>query len=191
MEYIEVYPLQITQTMSESNSYIMLLDAPSRNSQVPVLIGEAEAQAVIMAVEQRQARRPLTHNLMNNIMEEFMLTLQQVTIDRFEEGIFYSTLYISDGFSEKRIDSRTSDAIVLAMMQQAPVRIASTVLEETCMEPGALIDNLPASKRDHTLSSPTIEELEEMLRDCEEREDYEQAQQILDRIEKMKKNHLQ
>lgn len=188
MEYIEVYPLQITQTMSESSSYIMLLDAPSCNRQVPVLIGEAEAQAVIMAVEQRQARRPLTHNLLNNIMEQFMLTLQQVTIDRFEEGIFYSTLYISDGFSEKRIDSRTSDAIVLAVMQQAPVRISSTVLEETYMEPGALTDNLPSSKRDHTLAAPTVEDLEEMLRECEEREDYEQAQQILERIEKMKKN---
>ena len=186
MEYIEVYPLQITQTMSESNSYIMLLDAPSHNRQVPVLIGEAEAQAVIMAVEQRKARRPLTHNLMNNIMEQFMLSLRQVTIDRFEEGIFYSTLYISDGFSEKRIDRRTSDAIVLAVMQQAPVRIAQSVLEETCMEPGALTDNLPSSKRDHTLTAPTIEELEELLRDCEENEDYEQAQQILDQIEKLK-----
>lgn len=186
MDYIEVYPFQITQTMSESSSYIMLLDAPLHNRQVPVLIGEAEAQAVIMAVEQRQARRPLTHNLLHNIMEQFMLSLRQVTIDRFEEGIFYSTLYISDGFSEKRIDSRTSDAIVLAVMQQVPILIASPVLEETCMEPGALTDNLPTSKHNLSADASTIEELEELLRECEEHEDYEQAQQILERIEKLK-----
>ena len=181
--YTPVYPLQISQSMSMTDSYILILDAPERGRHVPVLIGEAEAQAIIMAIEQKQARRPLTHNLLNTILEEYMLTLKKVTIDRFEEGIFYSTLLISDGFTEKRIDSRTSDAVVLAMMQHCDILISTQVLEETSMAPGALTDNLP--RRD-VMQEVTLEELEQQLAECEANEDYEQAAEIMKRINQLK-----
>lgn len=181
--YTPVYPLQISQSMSMTDSYILILDAPERGRHVPVLIGEAEAQAIIMAIEQKQARRPLTHNLLNTILEEYMLTLKKVTIDRFEEGIFYSTLLISDGFTEKRIDSRTSDAVVLAMMQHCDILINTQVLEETSMAPGALTDNLP--RRD-VMQEVTLEELEQQLAECEANEDYEQAAEIMKRINQLK-----
>ena len=182
--YTQVFPLQISQAMSARESYILILDVPDRGKHVPVLIGEAEAQAIIMAIEQKQARRPLTHNLINNILNEYLLTLKKVTIDRFDEGIFYSTLFISDGFSEKKIDSRTSDAIVLAIMQQCDILMDTKVLEETSMEPGALNDNLPPVPGMY--SEPTVEELEQQLKECEANEDYEQAAEILKRINQLK-----
>lgn len=188
MSYTQVYPLQISQTMSMSDAYVLVLDAPDTGKQVPVIIGEPEAQAIVMAIEQRQARRPLTHQLINNIMEQYMLILKQVTIDRFDEGIFYSTLYISDGFTEKRIDSRTSDAIVLALMQGCPIMMAQNVLDETSMEPGALEDNLPRSKAQLPNPDETLDQLETLLRQCEENEDYEQAAEIMKRINRMKGN---
>ena len=186
MSYTQVYPLQISQTMSMSDAYVLVLDAPDTGKQVPVIIGEPEAQAIVMAIEQRQARRPLTHQLINNIMEQYMLILKQVTIDRFDEGIFYSTLYISDGFTEKRIDSRTSDAIVLALMQGCPIMMAQNVLDETSMEPGALEDNLPRNKAQLPNPDETLDQLETLLRQCEENEDYEQAAEIMKRINRMK-----
>ena len=188
MSYTQVYPLQISQTMSLSDAYVLVLDAPDTGKQVPVIIGEPEAQAIVMAIEQRQARRPLTHQLINNIMEQYMLILKQVTIDRFDEGIFYSTLYISDGFTEKRIDSRTSDAIVLALMQGCPIMMAQNVLDETSMEPGALEDNLPRNKAQLPNPDETLDQLETLLRQCEENEDYEQAAEIMKRINRMKGN---
>ncbi|MBQ5974802.1 MAG: bifunctional nuclease family protein [Bacteroidales bacterium] len=188
MSYTQVYPLQISQTMSMSDAYVLVLDAPDTGKQVPVIIGEPEAQAIVMAIEQRQARRPLTHQLINNIMEQYMLILKQVTIDRFDEGIFYSTLYISDGFTEKRIDSRTSDAIVLALMQGCPIMMAQNVLDETSMEPGALEDNLPRNKAQLPNPDETLDQLETLLRQCEENEDYEQAAEIMKRINRMKGN---
>ena len=188
MSYTQVYPLQISQTMSMSDAYVLVLDAPDTGKQVPVIIGEPEAQAIVMAIEQRQARRPLTHQLINNIMEQYMLILKQVTIDRFDEGIFYSTLYISDGFTEKRIDSRTSDAIVLALMQGCPIMMAQNVLDETSMEPGALEDNLPRNKAQLPTPDETLDQLETLLRQCEENEDYEQAAEIMKRINRMKGN---
>lgn len=176
-------------------SYILILSAaePQKNEcqpgprEVPILIGENEAQAIVMAVEGQRAKRPLTHNLLEGIMEEFMLKLNQVTIDRFEEGIFYSTLHISDGFTEKHIDSRTSDAVVLAMLQQADIMMNASVFEETCMEPGALVNNLPGAQK---TKAPTqsIEALEALLRECEENEDYERAQEIMDQIKALKGN---
>ena len=188
MSYTQVYPLQISQTMSMSDAYVLVLDAPDTGKQVPVIIGEPEAQAIVMAIEQRQARRPITHQLINNIMEQYMLILKQVTIDRFDEGIFYSTLYISDGFTEKRIDSRTSDAIVLALMQGCPIMMAQNVLDETSMEPGALEDNLPRNKAQLPNPDETLDQLETLLRQCEENEDYEQAAEIMKRINRMKGN---
>ena len=188
MSYTQVYPLQISQTISMSDAYVLVLDAPDTGKQVPVIIGEPEAQAIVMAIEQRQARRPLTHQLINNIMEQYMLILKQVTIDRFDEGIFYSTLYISDGFTEKRIDSRTSDAIVLALMQGCPIMMAQNVLDETSMEPGALEDNLPRNKAQLPNPDETLDQLETLLRQCEENEDYEQAAEIMKRINRMKGN---
>lgn len=191
MSYTQVYPLQISQTMSMSDAYVLVLDAPDTGKQVPVIIGEPEAQAIVMAIEQRQARRPLTHQLINNIMEQYMLILKQVTIDRFDEGIFYSTLYISDGFTEKRIDSRTSDAIVLALMQGCPIMMAQNVLDETSMEPGALEDNLPKNKAQLPNPDETLDQLEALLRQCEENEDYEQAAEIMKRINRKKGNDPQ
>lgn len=184
MKYTTVFPLQISQTMSMSDSYILVLDAPETGRHVPVLIGEAEAQAIVMAIEQRQARRPLTHNLICNIMEEYMLTLERVTIDRFEEGVFYSTLYVSDGFTVKNIDSRTSDAVVLALLQHCPILLSLEVLEETSMEPGALEGNLPGPSA--RTDAESLEVLEERLRRCEEDEDYEQAAEILRKINELK-----
>ena len=182
MSYTQVYPLQISQSMSMSGAYVLVLDAPENGKQVPIIIGEAEAQAIVMAIEQKQARRPLTHNLLNNILEEYLLVLKQVTIDRFEEGIFYSTLYISDGFSEKRIDSRTSDAIVLALLQHCNIMIENRVLEET----GALENNLPQNRSKSQSDTLTLEQLEELLHECEEKEDYEQAAEIMEIINRMK-----
>lgn len=182
-----VYPLQISQTPSMSDAYILVLDAPERGKHVPVLIGEAEAQAIIMAIEQKQARRPLTHNLINNILDEYMLSLKRVTIDRFDEGIFYSTLYISDGFTEKHIDSRTSDAIVLAILQHCDILMNLNVLEETSMEPGAIENNQPRNPDGSLKMDMTIEELEEELQQCEKNEDYEQAAEIMELINKLKK----
>ena len=201
MNYIQVYPTQISQSVNvgPDTSYILILTAadPQKNEcqpgprEVPILIGENEAQAIIMAVEGRRAKRPLTHNLIASIMEEYMLSLKRVTIDRFEEGIFYSTLHISDGFSEKAIDSRTSDAIVLALLQDAEILMNPSVFEETCMEPGALTANLPDAKADgqqNELESLGIEALEALLRECEENEDYERAQEIMNQINALKGN---
>ena len=184
--YTPVFPLHITQTMSMTDSYILVLDAPEKGVQVPILIGSNEAHAIFMAMENKQASRPLTHDLLNNILDQFMLEVKHVTIDRFDEGIFYASLYVSDGIFEKRIDSRTSDAIILALMRHCKIDMDVKVLEETSMQPGALRNNLPQYRDEKPTIEPTVEELEALLRRCEESEDYEQAAELQKRIDEMK-----
>lgn len=181
--YTQVYPLQLSRGVAMSDSYILVLDAPEVHKHVPILIGESEAQAIILAIEQKEVARPLTHTLICNLMEEYMLTLKQVTIDRFEEGIFYSSLCMNDGFSDKNIDCRASDAVVLALLNQCAIMMDINVLNDTCMDPGAIEGNLPRNK---TVVDESLEELEARLRKCEENEDYEQAAEIMKLIERLK-----
>ena len=155
----------------------MLLE-PESNMQVPLIIGQSEAQSILLAKETVKTRRPMTHGLMLHIMEAYELHLEQVTIDRVVEGIFYATLHLTDGFNKKRLDSRTTDAIALALHADAPIFMDEAVLEETGVkaDPPSAINEEPS----------TLENLEEELRRCEEKEDYERAAEIQQKIDTLR-----
>lgn len=176
-----VYPLTIQSGMSQSDSYILMLGEAGTGVQIPIFIGGYEAQSILLAQEGVDTRRPLTHRLMSNLMDEYALTLQQVTIDRVSEGIFYATLHVSDGFNTKQLDSRTSDAIVLALLKGCPILVAEQVIEETGVKSSEV------GVRSSKTSAQALEALEAELRRCEEREDYERAAEIQRQIEKLKR----
>ena len=162
--------------MSQSGSYILMLLEPDRQRQIPIIIGAHEAQGILLAKETVRTRRPMTHELMTHMMEAYGLELTQVTIDRVLDGVFYATLHITDGFNDKAIDSRTTDAITLALLTDAPILVDDNVLEET----GVAAD-------EHPSPTPTLKALEAELRRCEEAEDYERAAEIQKQIEEMRK----
>jgi hypothetical protein len=172
-------PYTIQSGMSKSGSYILMLRDTDGGMQIPILIGTHEAQGILMALEKVATRRPMTHDLMLHIMEEYALTLKEVTIDRVNEGIFYASLHLSDGFNEKRFDSRPSDAITLALFCNSPIMVAESVVEET----GMRVEN-EDKKTDNGKRS--IEELEAELKRCEESEEYERAAEIQKEIEKLR-----
>ena len=162
--------------MSQSGSYILMLLEPESQRQIPIIIGAHEAQGILLAKETVRTRRPMTHELMAHLMEAYALTLTQVTIDRVLDGVFYATLHVSDGFNTKQLDSRTTDAITLALLTNAPILVDDNVLAET----GVAAQQVTPS------STPTLEALEAELHRCEEAEDYERAAEIQEQIEKMK-----
>ena len=176
----QVYPVTIQSGMSQSGSYLLMLHEPIESRQIPIIIGPGEAQSILLAQnpeESNKIRRPLTHQLMVQMMSTYGLTLKKVTIDKVVEGIFYATLYVSDGFNEHRLDSRTTDAVTLALLTGTPVFADERVIEET----GVRVENNHPTEKEESL-----EELEEELRRCEENEDYERAAEIQTEIEKMK-----
>ena len=111
-------------------------------------------------------------------MVETSLALKEVTIDRMSEGIFYATLHMTDGFNPRNFDSRATDAITLALLSDCPIMMDDGVIEEC----GVRMEGESAKVK----GEDTIEELEAELRRCEEKEEYERAAEIQEKIEKMK-----
>ena len=182
LNYIKVYPTEVLQGFTDTAMFVLMLYDPMGNKKVPVMIGEHEAEMIILEQEQQQARRPMTYQLIVSILDSFALTLKLVRIDRFEEGIFYASLVVSDGFNEKIIDARASDAVVLALHLSVDIEMSKSVIDETGFTP---LDN------DFELGNPltkgeSLEELEEELRICEENEDYERASEIMKKINALK-----
>ncbi|MBR6292072.1 MAG: bifunctional nuclease family protein [Bacteroidales bacterium] len=175
----KVIPLTIQSGMSQSGSYIMMLGEVDGKRQIPIFIGAHEAEGIMLAQQPVKTRRPMTHETMLAMMGEYGLTLREVTIDRVVDGIFYATLHISDGFNEKAIDSRTTDAVTLALLTGCPIMVDDHVLDETGVE------EIPAPAP--LTNERSLELLEEELRQCEEREDYERAAEIQKEIEKLRK----
>ena len=173
-----VFPLTIQSGMSQSGSYILMLCEPESGVQVPIFIGTHEAQGILLAKEEVRTRRPMTHELMMKVMAEYGLTLKEVSIDRVSEGIFYATLHMSDGFNSRSFDSRSSDAITLALLSDCPIMMAESVIEET----GVKMDTGNGKMENES----SVEELEEELKKCEESEEYERAAEIQKRIEELK-----
>lgn len=173
-----VFPLTIQSGMSQSESYILMLCEPESGIQVPIFIGAHEAQGILLAKEEVKTRRPMTHELMMHVMEEYGLGLKEVSIDRMCEGIFYATLHMTDGFNSRDFDSRASDAITLALLADCPIMMAESVIEES----GVRMEGVESEKW-KVESENSIEELEEELKRCEENEEYERAAEIQKEIE--------
>ncbi len=174
----QVLPLAIEGGMSQSGSFVLMLCELDGDRQMPVIIGAAEAQAILLAKESVETRRPMTHETMVRIMQQFGLTLKRVTIDRVVDGVFYATLHISDGFNIQQIDSRTTDAVTLALLAEAPIYVDDKVLDECAVR-----------MDDNDGHEPGIEDLEAALRICEETEDYERAAEIQQQIDKLMKGN--
>jgi bifunctional DNase/RNase len=170
----QVYPHSIQSGMSQSGSCILMLHEPMGGRQVPIIIGSKEAQSILLALkpeEMGKIRRPMTHQLMVQVMEAYGLNLKQVTIDRVLEGVFFSTLHLTDGFNDKLIDSRTTDAVTLALLTKAPIYMEEQVLEEAGVRSPDATESTPQQ-------GMSREALEEELHRCEENEDYERAAEI-------------
>jgi len=176
-----VFPLTIQSGMSQSGSYILMLCEPESGVQVPIFIGAHEAQGILLAKEEVKTRRPMTHELIMKVMEEYGLTLKEVSIDRVSEGIFYATLHMTDGFNSRTFDSRSSDAITLALLSDCPIMMAESVIEET----GVMMEG----ERSKVKGENSIEELEEELKRCEASEEYERAAEIQKRIDSLRSEY--
>ena len=184
MVYKKVYPTEILQGFTETSMFVMMLYEPMGSRKVPVMIGPHEAEMLMIEQGNQSPKRPMTHQLIISIMESFALTLKLVRIDRFEEGIFYASLVVSDGFNTHVIDARASDAVLLAIHQSVDIEMAEDVLNDTGFE----VQNDDIDISSSLPGSETIEELEDELRRCEENEEYERAAEIMEEIKRRTEN---
>jgi hypothetical protein len=190
MEKIALKLLGMINSQSQSGAYTLILGEIEGKRRLPILINGFEAQAILFHIEQIKIPRPLTHDLFKNFADTFNISFNEVIISKFAQGIFYATLLCDDGTGVQEIDSRTSDAIALAVRFNCPIYTYEAVLSGA----GVSIDEEPdiddlatgglSQSDDYDYDKFTIAELEEMLNEAVEKEDYEKASSLRDAIKR-------
>lgn len=131
---IKLTLMGLSYTPMQDGAFALLLAAEGTNKRIPVIIGAAEAQAIAIVIEHINPQRPMTHDLFATMTHAFGIQLQEVFIYRFEDGIFSAEMTFTDGDRVITLDSRTSDAVAIALRTGAPIYTTPQILEETGIE---------------------------------------------------------
>lgn len=118
----------------QDGAFAILMGAEGSNKRIPIIIGPAEAQAIAIVIEHINPPRPVTHDLFATFAHAFGVKLQEVNIYKFEDGIFSSEMTFTDGIRTVTLDSRTSDAVAIAIRTGAPIYTTRAILDETGIE---------------------------------------------------------
>ena len=197
MKRIKLKVMGISYSQTQSGAYALLLIEENGERRIPIIIGGFEAQAIVIKLENLEPPRPLTHDLFKNFADLFNITVIEVMIYKLEEGVFYSKLICNNGEKELSIDSRTSDAVAIALRFGCPIYINEDILEKAQLtnspsDTDLNLTNEPDSQHESSskYGTYTDEELFKMIDEAVKTEDYERAASIRDEIEKRKKkNH--
>jgi len=191
MKKIELEIVALSHSITQTHSYAVVLGEVNGLRRLPIVIGGFEAQAIAVALERMQPSRPLTHDLMKNFMTAFNVDLHEIIINDLQEGIFYSKLICSSDKDTVEIDSRTSDAVALAVRFGCPIYTYDNILESA----GILMEEDDKKKKvvvSHTdegnedLKKMSLLELETLLNEVLVHEDYIKAASIRDEINRRK-----
>ena len=195
MNLIELLINGISYSQTQNGAYALILSEIEGKRKLPIVIGTNEAQSIAIAIEKEiKPPRPLTHDLFKNFCERFDIKIKQVIIHKLVDGVFYSSVICERDGIEEIIDSRSSDAIALAIRFEAPIYTYETILEkagvviqvEKDFDEKSLLKEL-FSEDDTSTESPDLQdkstkELEELLKIAIQNENYESAAKIRDEI---------
>ena len=197
MEKIKLDIAGLSYSQTQSGAYALVLSEVIGKRRLPIIIGSFEAQAIAIELEKMTPSRPLTHDLFKNFADNFKINLVDVIIYNLVEGIFFAKLICELDGKEVEIDSRTSDAIALAVRFESPIYTYEFVLNSA----GIILDDEELSENDNITpeinleditNDPaerlTLKELKKQLKNSIENEDYEAASRFRDEINKRKEN---
>ncbi|MDA8730849.1 bifunctional nuclease family protein [Flavobacteriaceae bacterium] len=201
MSLIKLTIKGISYSQTQSGAYALVLSEMEGKRTLPIIIGAFEAQSIAIALEKEiRPPRPLTHDLFKTFSERFKITVKQVIIHKLVDGIFFSSLICEKDGVEEIIDTRTSDAIAIAIRFLAPIYTYENILDKAgiylkveeeiaikeILEPEAIqvtIDQAESSSSSN-FSKYSIQELHDQLKEAVENENYEKAAKIRDEISK-------
>ncbi len=180
----------LAQSETQSNSFIVLLKEEAGLRRLPIVIGGFEAQAIALAVEGIKPNRPLTHDLFKNTLRQIGVDLLEIIVSDLRQGIFFATLICQvQGGEIIELDSRTSDALALAVRFKCPIYTYASILDRAGVtwqsediEGGE--GEVPKPAGDKPLQTYSVEELETLLDKALGEENYERAAEIRDEIQR-------
>jgi bifunctional DNase/RNase len=200
MKKIELRIVALSHSVSQSNNYAVVLGEMIGLRRIPIVIGSFEAQAIAVAMEKMTPNRPLTHDLFKQTLEAFKVELKEIIINNLLDGIFYARLICEREGEVIELDSRTSDAIALAVRYQCPIYTYEFIIDTAGVELDESIQNdleeenedeidvNPGKEKQSSLSTYSLESLQNMLLQVLEEENYEKAATIRDEIDKRKRD---
>ena len=185
----------ISYSQTQNGAYALILSEIEGERKLPIVIGTNEAQFIAIAIEKEiKPPRPLTHDLFKNFCVRFDIKIKQVIIHKLVDGVFYSSVICERDGIEEIIDSRSSDAIALAIRFEAPIYTYENILEkagvvikvEKEIDEKSLLKELFSDENSEVensdLKEKTTKELEELLKIAVQNENYESAAKIRDEI---------
>jgi len=193
MKKIELEIVALSHSLAQTQNYAIVLGEQDGVRRLPIVIGEFEAQAIAVAMEGMAPSRPMTHDLFKNALTGFDIEIKEIVINNLVDGIFYANLICLLDGKQTEIDSRTSDALALAVRFGCPIYTFEFILEqagivledETEKEvQRAKIRRSDRQPKEKTLADQSVEELNIILESSLEEEDYEKAAQVRDELNK-------
>ncbi|MCD6557097.1 MAG: bifunctional nuclease family protein [Bacteroidales bacterium] len=192
MKKIRIKIAGLSYSQTRSGAYALILEEEDGNRRLPVIIGTAEAQSIAIQLESLKPYRPLTHDLFVSMANSFHIKVIEVNIIRLEEGIFYSEIVCNREHAVIKIDSRTSDAVAIALRFKAPIYVTEDIMNKAAMIFDDEIEKIGKEKKSEKkpentkLQNFNDEELNKKMQEAIKNEDYELASLIRDEINKRK-----
>lgn len=191
MQKIEMEILGLSTSPSSGGAYALILNEKNGNRRLPIIIGTFEAQAIALELESIKPPRPMTHDLMKNIVLSFNSSVQQIFINELSEGTFFAQILYERDDDRVELDARPSDAIAVAIRFGAPIFVHPDVLDEA----GIVSEGTASESADQpppgkpSQQKPEMSKLEQLEQDLQlaiKTENYEKAAKIRDQIQKLK-----
>ncbi len=193
MHEVELTVKGLSYSQGKSGAYALILaEKGERGRKLPVVIGGAEAQSIVVAMEKSVAPpRPLTHDTWVNMLKEMNVNIEKVVIHRLVNGVFFASIYSMDENGKQLIfDSRPSDAVALAVRLECPIYAIESLLKQAGITPQEEqeADGIEAVVEEEfdNPEKQSREELEQSLKEAVENEDYELAARLRDKLDKLK-----
>lgn len=201
MKKIQLEILGLSSSQSQTGSFALVLGERDGNRRLPIIIGMFEAQSIAIQIEKINPNRPLTHDLFKSFAEQVNVSITEVLISDLKEGVFYSKIMCTDGEKEFELDARPSDAIAIGLRFGVPIYTVESVLseagiilsdleeeeeesEEAATVKSASSASSSSSSSKEPLNQTSVDELNKMLNEALEKEDYEKAAKIRDELNK-------
>jgi bifunctional DNase/RNase len=193
-KYIEIEVLDVESSQMPSEAFGLIIRGIKSGKEMTIVIGLQEARTLIILLNKIQTRRPGTHELFKNFIQQTGYQLNKVNIYEYDEGVFFAHLLLQNETDKMELDSRTSDALAIALLMEAPIFIRKDIFEKLAVEPRKekkVEDFHPDVELqpeeldiyiENKLQEMPIDELKQLLQGAIDSEDFELASKIHDEI---------
>jgi bifunctional DNase/RNase len=201
MEYIEIEAIDVESSQTPSEAFALIMREKEGEREMTIVIGLHEARTLVLLISNIQTRRPGTHELFKNFIQHAGCHLNEIVIYHYDEGVFYAHLLLQNNTGSFELDARTSDAIAIALLMNAPILIRKDIFEKLAVVPRKEEEKIENFTPDfdlqpdeleeyieHKLQEMPLEELERLLQGAIDSEDFELASKIHEEINARKSN---